>query len=286
MNGKTPTESDAVRPGAAASERGAQVRDYSTISPSALSLLLMKAQSSVPFAKQAATLLWGDSAPSGLADAIAVAGAPQRLRHFENRYFSLDRLLNEAALPRVLEVAAGLSFRGLELARTNPRVFYIDTDLPEIIALKADLVARLHPAPLTGTLRVQPLNVLDDDAFRATVDALPAGPIAIANEGLLVYLDAEEKARLAANVRAALRARGGVWLTADIYIRHPLGAAPTVGYGRSRQFLEQHRVEENKFASWLAAEVFFNANGFKVVKKLAHHHPRHIRQSWALALAP
>ncbi|MEO7035561.1 MAG: hypothetical protein ABI548_16665 [Polyangiaceae bacterium] len=261
-------------------------RDYSTISPSALSLLLMKSQSSIAFAKEAAALLWGDSAPKDLADAMAVAGAPQRLRHFENRYFSLDRLLKEADLPRVLEMAAGLSFRGLELARTQPDTFYVDTDLLEVISVKADLVSQLHPAPLAGTLRVQALNVLDDEAFRAAVGAMPAGPIAIANEGPLVYLDAEEKARLAANVRAALQARGGVWLTADVYIRHPLGAAPTVGYGRSRKFLEQHRVEENKFASWSAAEEFFVKSGFLVRKKLAHHDPRHIRESWALALAP
>ena len=260
-------------------------RDYSTISPSALSLLLMKSQSSIAFAKQAAALLWGDFAPKELADAMAVAGAPQRLRHFENRYFSLDRLLKDAGLPRVLEMAAGLSFRGLELARPST-TFYLDTDLPEIITVKADLVAKLHTEPLLGTLRVQALNVLDETAFRATVEAMPAGPIAIANEGLLVYLDAEEKARLAANVRAALQARGGAWLTADVYVRHPLGAAPTVGYGRSRKFLEQHRVEENKFDSWHAAEQFFNAHGFSVTNKLAHHDPRHIRESWALAVTP
>jgi len=261
-------------------------RDYGAISPSALSLLLMKSKSSVAFAKQAAALLWGDSAPEDLADALAVAGAPQRLRHFESRYFSLDRLLEEAGLPRVLEVAAGLSFRGLELARTRADTFYIDTDLADLARVKADLVTRLHPAPLLGTLQVQALNVLDAEAFRATVEAFPAGPLAIANEGLLVYFDLEEKQRFAANVRAALQRRGGVWLTADVYIRHPLGAAPTVGYGRSRQFLDQHRVEENKFASWQAAADFFTQNGFNVVKKLAHHHPRHIRESWALAVAP
>jgi len=137
-------------------------RDYSTISPSALSLLLMKAESCIPFAKQAAALLWADGTPKELADAMAVAGAPQRLRHFENRYFSLDSLLKEANLPRVLEMAAGLSFRGLELARSQADAFYVDTDLPQIIDLKTDLVARLHPAPLLGSLRVQPLNVLDD----------------------------------------------------------------------------------------------------------------------------
>ena len=260
-------------------------RDYSSISPSALSLLLMKSQSSIAFAKEAADLLWGESVPSELAHAMAAENARRRLRHFESRYRSLDQLLREAAHPRVLEIGSGLSFRGLELAR-NSEIFYLDTDLPNIALLKAELVAKLHPAPLTGTLRVQPLNALDSEAFHAAVDEMPAGPLAIANEGLLVYLDDKEKARLASNVRTALLARGGVWLTADVYVQNPGGSAPTVGYGRSREFLDKHRVEQNKFCDWDAAERFFATNGFRVVKKLAHEHPLHIRESWALAVGP
>jgi O-methyltransferase involved in polyketide biosynthesis len=259
-------------------------RDYSTISPSALSLLLMKSRSSIPFAKEAAVLLWGDSVPSELGDATQAAGALSRLRHFEARYRSLDVLLEELACSRVLEIGAGLSFRGLELARKSD-TFYVDTDLPNMAAIKADLVAKIHPGPLLGTLRVQALNALDSAAFSAAIDDMPPGPVAIANEGLLPYLGEAEKARLAANVRAALQARGGVWLTADVYVRHEKGAAPTVGYGRSRKFLEQHRVEENKFANWDAAQKFFTTSGFSIVKKLAHHDPRHIRESWALEVA-
>jgi hypothetical protein len=37
-------------------------RDFSTISPSARSLHLVKAQTSLPFARQAAELLWGAAA--------------------------------------------------------------------------------------------------------------------------------------------------------------------------------------------------------------------------------
>lgn len=260
-------------------------RDYSSISPSALSLLLMKSQSSIAFAKEAALLLWGESVPAELAHAMTAENARRRLRHFESRYRSLDQLLAEAAHPRVLEIGSGLSFRGLELAR-NSEIFYLDTDLPNIALLKAGLVAKLHPGPLTGTLRVQPLNALDGDAFQAAVDDVPRGPLAIANEGLLVYLDAEEKARLADNVRTALLARGGVWLTADVYVQNAGGSAPTVGYGRSRDFLDKHRVEQNKFCDWDAAERFFTDSGFMIIKKLAHEHPLHIRESWALAVAP
>jgi hypothetical protein len=160
-------------------------RDYSTISPSALSLLLMKSESTIAFAKQAATLLWNDCVPDELAHAMTAQNARRRLRHFENRYLSLDRLLERAACPNVLEIGSGLSFRGLELARSHP-IHYVDTDLPALVALKAELIARLYPGPLAGTLRVEALDALDGQAFERTVAAIPDGPLAIANEGLLV----------------------------------------------------------------------------------------------------
>ena len=241
----------------------------------------MKSGSSIAFAKQAAELLWNDSVPDELAHAMTAENARRRLRHFENRYRSLDRLLEGAACSNVLEIGAGLSFRGLELARTSP-THYVDTDLPGLAALKAELVARLHPGPLTGTLRVQALDALDGEAFQSTVASMPDGPLAIANEGLLVYLNQREKARLAANVRAALEKRGGRWLTADVYLKNPGGSAPTVGYGQSRAFIDAHRVEQNKFSSWGEAERFFCDAGFTIVDKLAHEHPLHVRESWAL----
>lgn len=261
-----------------------KTRDFSSISPSALALLLMKAESSLPYAKEAAHLLWGESAPRELADARVEENARRRLRHFVSRYRSLDQLLADSGCTNVLELGAGLSFRGLELTRTTP-TFYIDSDLPNIVTLKSELIDKLPAHASLGTLRVQALDALDGAAFRATASEFPAGPLAIANEGLLVYLDEREKAALAGNVRAALQARGGAWLTADVYIQNPGGSAPNVSYGRSREFLDKHRVEQNKFVDWSAAEHFFTSQGFRIAQKLAHEHPLHIRESWALALA-
>jgi O-methyltransferase involved in polyketide biosynthesis len=261
-------------------------RDYSTISPSALSLLLMKAQTAIPFAKDAAALVYGDSAPSALEDTMDGGGAVRSLKHFVKRYRSLDLLLREVALPRILEIGAGLSFRGLELARTTS-AFYVDTDLPSIAELKAELVTKLRPGPLLGTLLgtllVRPLDALDRAALRATIELMPAGPLAIANEGLLIYLNAEEKARLAQNVRAVLLARGGVWLTADVYIRNPADYPSVFAEPRARKFLDAHRVDENKFSDWADAERFFADNGFSIQKKLVPDHSKHVRETWALS---
>jgi O-methyltransferase involved in polyketide biosynthesis len=208
-----------------------------------------------------------------------------RQEHFENRYRSLDALLADTGLVRVLELAAGLSFRGLELARRDQRIQYLDTDLPAIATMKIGLIAELHPAPLVGRLEVSSLDALDSVAFRTAVARLAPGPLAILNEGLLIYLDDAEKGQLAANVREALGRYGGVWITADVYVRGPTETRPPLS-PRAQAFLEQHRVEEKKFPSWDAAERFFTAEGFVVRQRASpSDEPRHIRESWVLSLS-
>jgi O-methyltransferase involved in polyketide biosynthesis len=127
---------------------------------------------------------------------------------------------------------------------------------------------------------VPALDALDAAAFRDAVRQLPPGPVAIIQEGLLMYLDDAEKARLATNVRSALLERGGVWATADIYVRSD---APFFREERTKRFLEQHGVDEKKFADWAAAETFFTAQGFSIARKLSpSSDARRIRETWVL----
>jgi len=259
----------------------ASPRDFSTISPSARSLLLVKSQTSLPFARQAAELLWGAAFVEEAHRKVdATPGAEQRRSHFEIRAQSVDDALRELGATRVLEIAAGLSFRGLTMA-SHADVFYLDTDLPAIAALKADLVARLHPGPLIGKLSVRSLDALDADAFRAVVDDIPRGPLAIVHEGLLMYLDDAQKARLAASVRRALIERGGAWVTADVYVRSD---THVFREEHTKKFLEEHRVEDNKFADFGAAEAYFDANGFTITRRWSPStDPWRVRETWVLA---
>ena len=235
---------------------------------------MVKARTSLPFAREAAELVFGR-------DAVAAHAPDERDPHFEARARSLDTALDELGLPCVLELASGLSMRGLDRAvRTN--VSYLETDLPELAELKAELVARLSPPALRGTLRVAPLDALDPDAFRAAVASLPPGPLAIIHEGLLMYLDDAEKARLAANIREALRERGGAWVTADIYLRRTVVPPRPAAV---QEFLAQHRVEDNKFADWAAAEAYVTASGFQIARKLPSRGLWQPRETWILTLA-
>ena len=277
--------------------------DYTSISPSAYRLLLMKGDTDIPYAREAAALLKRTSGER--AGGLPKFGSSPvdywtRVMHFESRYWSIDQLLADLPYTNILELSSGFSFRGLALSRRQP-VFYIDTDLEGVIAGKQRFVDALvadeagtgeaavgetgagdakHAGaerPSTdppGHYALQALNVLDADAFRAVVAHFPPGPIAIVNEGLLVYLDPAEKETLCQNIRECLLARGGCWITADIYLQRPAGAPPVVQNESYSRWQEQHKIEEKKFNNIQDAEAFFQRMGFTVDKEAQPNYAR------------
>jgi hypothetical protein len=251
--------------------------DYSAISPSAYALLMMKGHTNIPFARQAAALL--ESVSKGQDMFISDFGLGSAnywitVMHFESRYWSIDQLLDDQPYTNILELSSGFSFRGLALSRRQP-VFYIDTDLEGVIAGKQRFVdALIEGGPAPGHYELQPLNVLDPAAFKKIVARFPPGPIAIVNEGLLVYLDNAEKEILCQNIRDCLLTRGGCWITADVYLQRQAGDPSPVQNDASRQWHEQHKIEEKKFNSFQEAQSFFQRMGFAVDKEARPNYDR------------
>lgn len=239
-----------------------KVKDFNTISPSATALLFLKSFTQIPFMKEAANLI---SAPADSAEKSPLFHA--RVQHFENRYYSIDHMLLPTGITNILELSSGYSFRGLDIAGKKA-VHYIDTDLEDVIDRKKQFVNRLQQGPLQGHLDLKALNVLDEQQFNAIVHSFPEGPVAIVNEGLLMYLNLEEKKQLAATIHNVLKTRGGCWITADIYIPSPPDAKQYQSE-RQRRFFNFHKVEENKFASFEAAGNFFDEAGFSIKKEPA-----------------
>jgi O-methyltransferase involved in polyketide biosynthesis len=256
-------------------------RNYSSISQSAKWLALTRATTTIPFAREAAILVFGEAIVRE-AEATVANLSEHRLGHFEHRYQSIDQALEIVGHRNIVEIGAGLSFRGLAMAQ-SPGIHYLDTELPELLAVKADLVARLDHPPLHGTLRLEPLDALAPGALAGAVRQMPAGPVAIVNEGLLMYLDASEKERLATSIRVILQERtGSRWITADCYVRD--GERPTALDPDVERFVAEHRVEEQKFASWGSAERFFEMQGFAIERRLKPIDVRHIRETWILTI--
>ena len=245
-------------------------RDFSSVSPSAKQLLLLKGFTNIPFAKEAAQLML--SPKKYIADLDKMDFAfKARLMHFESRYRSIDDLLAGLRIQNILELSSGFSFRGLDLIHHQP-VNYIDTDLPEVVETKRNFVDGLKPAggSTVGNLQTMPLNALDEKQFQEIAKLFPAGELAIINEGLLMYLNVEEKKKLFHNIRGVLKERGGYWITADIYVRKDIDLRNVMVNEALQGFYDAHNIEGNKFESFEAAEKLFNEAGLVIDKTSGH----------------
>ena len=242
-------------------------RDYSSISPSARSLLLLKGLTDIPFTLEAAKLITYPETYEPdfeLKDFVLWA----RVLHFENRYKSINQLLAGLPVSNILELSSGFSFRGL-YSTLHRNVHYIDTDLPDVITTKQSLLSSLLQAEQApkGQLETLPLNALHQTEFANITNRFPEGELAIINEGLLVYLNMDEKRKLCHNIRNVLQQRAGYWITADIYIKSDRNLLSMIGNDKLKRFFEEHRIEENKFESFEAAETFFKSEGFVIDKE-------------------
>ena len=243
-------------------------RDYTTISPSAKSLLVMKGLTNIPFAKQAAELLIKSEKydPDTIKKDFTFWA---RVVHFENRYWSINQLFNELPTKNILELSSGFSFRGLDMIKQD-NIYYIDTDLPEMTEMKKNLITALQNGNINSRskLEILPLNALDENQFANVVSHFPEGEIAIVNEGLLMYLNTGEKEKLCRIIYNVLKQRGGYWITADIYIKNQVDKLDLKLDDKTKFFFDQHNIEGNKFESFEAAESFFNKNGL-IIDKIA-----------------
>jgi hypothetical protein len=272
--------------------RDSTERDFSTVSPSARSLLLLKGLTNIPFARQAAELML---APEKYAPDLSDKDLRYWVRvvHFENRYWSIDQLLSDLPVKNILELSSGFSFRGLATVMQEG-YYYIDTDLPGVIETKREFIGALQQryaggrageragdragdraaeraaesvnAGTNSQFDILPLNALDKDRFEEIVGRFPGGELAIVNEGLLMYLNMDEKRRLCGIIHGILKRCGGYWITADIYLKREMDPDLRLDDKLAR-FFEQHHVRDNMFESFQAAEDFFREEGFVIDKE-------------------
>jgi O-methyltransferase involved in polyketide biosynthesis len=118
-----------------------------------------------------------------------------------------------------------------------------------------------------GNLELVYLNVLDELQFHEVVAHFPEGEIIIVNEGLLMYLDMEEKEKLCKTIHSLLMERGGYWITADIYIKNRQEKLDLKIDDRTKDFFLKHNIEDNKFMSFEEADKFFYRLGFIIDRK-------------------
>jgi O-methyltransferase involved in polyketide biosynthesis len=237
-------------------------KDFSSVSPSAWLLLRMKAETTIPYAREA--VKWLPERENALLSKEKNLMYWARVLHFEERYRSIGMMLDHINPHNILELSSGFSFRGLDMTEKNNKLHYIDTDLPGIVSVKKVIVDKLRsPENNLTDYELMPLNVLDKQSFKNIGDKFNDKPVTIVNEGLLMYLNRAQKEILCGHVRETLAQRGGSWITADIYYRHQMEETKQPGDSFD-EFLDNHHVWENMFVDDTEARQFFESMGFKI----------------------
>ena len=190
---------------------------YEKISTTAKLVAHIRAVTDIPFAKEIAVASGAEKDFQTLAGKSAEF-MTQFAFNWEARYKTTDQIIARYHITQVLEIAAGLSPRGLAMTE-DPNVVYVAADLPEILqqeeAIAESILAKLNIHRPNLYYRIA--NALDRESLlQAAIPFQSGKPIAIITEGLLGYLTRDEKETLAGNIRDLLRQHDGIWITPDV----------------------------------------------------------------------
>jgi len=134
------------------------------------------------------------------------------------RHRVIDHLLGCAIrsgeVQQVVEVAAGLSPRGLRIRRRFPNISYVEADLKDMIQTKRSCIGRMlderHSLVVVNALAESGVDSLAHLATQLD----PTKGTAVITEGLLPYFDGADGAQIWRNISAFLRSfPSGVYLS-------------------------------------------------------------------------
>jgi O-methyltransferase involved in polyketide biosynthesis len=191
---------------------------------------------------------------------------------FEARYKIIDKLVKQTGATQILEVAAGLSTRGLSMA-VDPAVTYVEVDLPLMMADKRTIVRTLEEQgviPQRPNLYFEDGNAMElHDLQHAARHFNPDRPIAILTEGLLRYLTLAEQAVYTDHVVHLLKQYGGIWITPDISIQNnPQGDGTTAARRGLIASVTGKDVSHNRFHTMAETTHFFESKGLRITQHL------------------
>jgi len=189
--------------------------------------------------------------------------APQ----LEARFKLIDSLVARTKPSQILELAAGLSSRGLSMALKDSSIQYSELDFPGIIEEKRRIFLNLAENELPSNLHFNCGNaLLAADIEKASSKFNPEKPLSVINEGLMRYLTFEEKTILAKNVYELLAKFGGEWITPDISLKKILDQEDKIASNHT-QILSNwanRKIKQNLFEDVKQAKSFFEEIGFEV----------------------
>jgi len=246
--------------------KGKSKGSHEMISPTAWTVAYRRTFSDIPYSKEIyqelEKNLVKNNIPNLPDEYKFLAMAPL----FEARHKLINKLVTAENNYQILDIAAGLTPRGLEMTR-NKNITYLEVDLPKIIKQKRLIVKEIlkrDAAPSRKNLQMKVGDALNLKSLKNAVVSLNNNKsLTIITEGLLRYLNFSEKKIVAENVKVLLKKFGGVWITPDIIFKRNLKPKFIENNTRVAK-LTGINLEENKFVSVETAKTFFQDLGFTI----------------------
>jgi hypothetical protein len=248
--------------------------DHNRISPTAKITAYWRSFSDIPFSKEIAEAVDAEkTAREMLGDRIVTMGSISPSL-FEVRYKSINHGLKRSGIDNVMELACGLSTRGLEIVSEGG--IYVGTDLPEMHNESSPIIKSIaaRAGIPVDNLHLQPANVLSKDEMENAAAHFKGRKFAICNEGLLPYLNKEEKAKMAENVHGLLLDNGGCWITMDVIFKVLRESIATLFGPEAKKAIRPamkkisdqtgRDISANDFADKSAAMKFYEDLGFAI----------------------
>lgn len=139
---------------------------------------------------------------------------------YEARYRTSTNMLMDSGVSQILELASGMSPRGIDFCMADPNTTYVEMDLPEQVGQKLRVLEKvMGEKGIPGNLHVLGGDATSKDDFNNALKCFDmTKPIVIMFEGLLVWLKTKQRGQVMENVKNALTQFGGACITSDIAI--------------------------------------------------------------------
>lgn len=128
-----------------------------------------------------------------------------------HRHAIIDHLVSASGPKQVLEVAAGLSRRGVAFS-ADPALSYVEVDLAAVVATKRALLERSEEG---RAVLARPNFTLEVGDAREPLERfvrVEGGPLTVVMEGLMIYLEQPERVALWERVVGLLGSFGGCFV--------------------------------------------------------------------------
>jgi O-methyltransferase involved in polyketide biosynthesis len=240
---------------------------HDLISPTAKLVAALRAKSGIPYCREIAELCNASEITHELFK------SPEFVKYrkpmVEMRFKALNVLLKRFSGKQILEIASGVSPRGLIMTE-DPNTVFVEMDLPEMMQEKRRIVRSLiNLEERTNYALVEGNALCENDIWDAYIMNMRPEPLTIAHEGFVPYLFPYEREPFTASVCRMLSCFSGYYITTDVMIKERFERMVTFDPGTEAAHqriteMTGRDLKANSHESWTVAECFYRDMGFSV----------------------